>query len=142
MTKYKHTVIHAGTDLNLAGLAFLGSWTYQNLAAAVTDLQGTRSQGLLAGTSDIQMPYAGTLRAITVRASANCTAGTALFTAWLNGASQALSAQIDTTNPLRMYGTSSGIAWAAGGYMEPKVTTSALYLPLTTEFVVDLWGTF
>ena len=142
MSILKHTTLHPGTTLNLPGLQRIGSWMWQNLAVSVTDLQGTRSQALGAGASDIQMPYAGILRAITVRGNANCTAGSATFTAWIAGSSSALAAIINTTDPLRKYVTHAGIAFAAGDIMEPKVTTTALYLPITVEFVVDLWGTF
>ncbi len=123
-----------------------GTWTEVNTAASQTDGNMDRvvSSILPAGASQvnsIRMPFAGSVRGISVSLSAARSADTLTVTAFVNGASVGFTCLIDGTNTQRnQCSQATGLdTFVAGDTLEAKYSTGASFAPTTAEIEVELW---
>ena len=123
----------------------IGEWSWSNLAATQTDLQGDR--GVLAGADSSVIlplnafPYAVTF-IVLVAGNDNRTAGTAGFRLFLNAAGSDPTATIDGTNVRRARagGGTSVLGIDPGDLVDIRGTTSADWDPTTAEWIAELYA--
>lgn len=92
-----------------------------------------------ANTSGVEMPFRGSITAISVSGSAAKAGGTASFTVYVSGT--ATSATHTWTNVQREYTlfAKDTAGFAAGDYLDVRFTTDGSYTPTTTVVEVMVW---
>lgn len=111
------------------------------LANAAASL--TAQQMASAGTALAQavMPWAGAITGLSVVSNEARLAGTLTVEVYKNGAGTGFTVVLDGTNTTRFFGTQAITAdtFAAGDYLDLRVTTTATWLPITADITADLW---
>lgn len=136
------SVLQANGDLASASVGgmkqMIGTFTTTNLVTSASAV-AMKLCGV-AGMTQVLMPYAGSVLAITAKANAALTAGTARFAVTKNG-STVFSAVNSVTGVTVVSGTQAKDTdtFVAGDTIGVKVTTSATYAPTSLEWVVTPW---
>jgi len=134
--------IGAEADIHAAG-GYKNSFNFgkENVAASQTAVAIYVSSFSETNT-EIVMPYAGSVIAISVASNDARTAGTLTVDATINGTATGLQAVLDVTNTTYHYASqapeTAGDTIAAGDRLGVKITTSADWLPTTADIVVTV----
>jgi hypothetical protein len=129
-----------GKDNNTIVLA---TWTEVNVVASLTDVQMDRPQpAYLSGSaSEIYLPYAGNIVGISIAGSAARAGGSATFTVFKNDSTTGFTCVIDGTNTQyhKCTQASGTDTFAAGDYLDVRITTDLAWTPTTNEYAVEIW---
>jgi hypothetical protein len=123
-----------------AAMAPLGPWYRVNLAASlansVLEIQDAGIQ-----SSRLVLPAAGYFRAITIRASADRTAGQAVFELMHGTGTDAIvgTANLNTASPNNTVALIADVPFAATDTCFIRVTTSSTWLPTTADILALAW---
>lgn len=114
-------------------------FTFTNLAASQTALQGSRSVGQV----PIIAPFRGSIVALVLRANANKTAGTATAFAYIESeATAATLTWASATNKTNDAWSEGTIPFAAGEELDVRMTTDSSFTPTTVDVELLLYVTF
>ncbi len=137
------------TDCTLAtpdSTTMIGVWSRTNVTASLTDSGLDRPVSTILANATTQrpamvMPFAGSIRGISIAMSAARTAGSMTVTAFKNGATTGFTCVIDATNTIRnaCTQTSGADTFVAGDTIEPRITTTGTWSPTNSETAVELW---
>ena len=123
----------------LADSAVPYTFAFENLAASV---QGTRPIGTTSATIGARMPYAGTVTAITYTSNTELTAGSVLFTVYINSVASQATATWSSLNTGAVVTFNPGqVVFDAEALIYPYATLSA-FTPTTADVEVTIYVSF
>jgi hypothetical protein len=117
----------------------VGPFTYTNLAASGTAVLADLPSAIAAAR--IKLPWGGSIVGMSVRGSANTTAGTAAFKPDISGSAGTLTITLPTDDAIAFAKSqAAGVdTFTTGNTIGVQVTTNGAFTPVTTEFAVWLY---
>jgi len=131
------TTISASGDLSAVG-GFKQGYVFMQINVAASQSAVALDVSGLAGNTEIVMPYAGSVLAISIASNAARAGGTLTVDVTINGVATGLQAVLDATNTTYHRATQAKDTdtFAAGDRLGVKITTDASWTPTTADIVV------